>query len=176
MGRKSLQVKGYSPESIKALFNSDDRYKIGMRLYAVYQVSLGRPSRKLEDFYNTSFKQITNWVHRFEREGLDGLRDKPGRGRRSRLSADQQGRLSKLIMDESPVDYGFNTDTWTGPILIEWIKSQFDIVFKKAQIYNILRKNGFSYQKARGFYPEADLEKQEVFKDTLKKTSSVYIK
>jgi transposase len=62
--------------------------------------------------------------------------------------------------------------TWTGPILIEWIKSQFDIVFKKAQIYNILRKNGFSYQKARGFYPEADLEKQEVFKDTLKKTSS----
>jgi hypothetical protein len=33
MGRKSLQVKGYSPESIKALFNSDDRYKIGMRLY-----------------------------------------------------------------------------------------------------------------------------------------------
>jgi hypothetical protein len=37
-------------------------------------------------------------------------------------------------MDESPVDYGFNTDTWTGPILIEWIKSQFDIVFKKAQI------------------------------------------
>jgi transposase len=120
MGRKSLQVKGYSPESIKALFNSDDRYKIGMRLYAVYQVSLGQPSRKLEDFYNTSF----------------------------------------------------NTDTWTGPILIEWIKSQFDIVFKKAQIYNILRKNGFSYQKARGFYPEADLEKQEVFKDTLKKTSS----
>jgi transposase len=142
MGRKSLQVKGYSPESIKALFNSDDRYKIGMRLYAVYQVSLGQPSRKLEDFYNTSFKQITNWVHRFEREGLDGLRDKPGRGRRSRLSADQQDRLSKLIMDESPVDYGFNTDTWTGPILIEWIKSQFDIVFKKAQIYNILRKNG----------------------------------
>jgi transposase len=102
----------------------------------------------------------------------NGLRDKPGRGRRSRLSADQQDRLSKLIMDESPVDYGFNTDTWTGPILIEWIKSQFDIVFKKAQIYNILRKNGFSYQKARGFYPEADLEKQEVFKDTLKKTSS----
>jgi hypothetical protein len=72
MGRKSLQVKGYSPESIKALFNSDDKYKIGLRLYAVYQVSLGQPSRKLEDLYNTSFKQITNWVHRFEQEGLDG--------------------------------------------------------------------------------------------------------
>lgn len=171
MGRKSLQVKGYSPESIKALFNSDDKYKIGLRLYAVYQVSLGQPSRKLEDLYNTSFKQITNWVHRFEQKGLDGLRDKPGRGRKSRLSADQQNRLSTLVMNESPTDYGFNTDMWTGPILIQWIKAHFDIVFKKAQIYNILRNSGFSYQKARGFYPEADTKKQEAFKETLKKTS-----
>jgi Trp operon repressor len=67
MGRKSLVVKGYSPEAIKALFNKDERYKIGYRLYAVYQVSLGQPSRKLKDVYNTSFKQITNWVHRLKK-------------------------------------------------------------------------------------------------------------
>ncbi|WP_158860287.1 hypothetical protein [Lunatibacter salilacus] len=42
-----------------------------MRLYVVYQVSLGQPSRKLEDLYQTSFKQITNWVHRFEQEGIE---------------------------------------------------------------------------------------------------------
>ena len=30
---------------------------------------------------------------------------------------------------------------------------------------------GFSYQKARGFYPEADAQKQEEFKEMLKKTS-----
>jgi transposase len=170
MGRKSLQVKGYTPESIRTLFNSDDKYKIGLRLYAVYQVSLGQPSRKLEDLYNTSFKQITNWVHRFEKEGLDGLRDKPGRGRKSRLSEEQQNRLHKLVMDESPADYGFNTDTWTGPILIKWIKNHFGIVFKKAQIYNILRNSGFSYQKSRGFYPEADTKEQKAFKEALKKT------
>jgi hypothetical protein len=70
MGRKSLQVKGYSPESIKALFNSDDRYKIGMRLYAVYQVSLGQPSRKLEDFYNTSFKQSPTGYIDLNEKGL----------------------------------------------------------------------------------------------------------
>lgn len=170
MGRRSLTVKGYTPEAIKTLFNSDDKYKIGLRLYAVYQVSLGQPSRKLEDLYNTSFKQITNWVHRFEQEGLDGLRDKPGRGRKSQLSDEQQERLSQLILDESPADYGFNTETWTGPVLIEWIKAHSNIVFKKAQIYNILKNLGFSYQKARGFYPEKDPLKQEAFKEALKKT------
>jgi len=45
MGRKPRGVKGYTPEQIKELFNSDDKYKIGLRLYAVYQVALGKPSR-----------------------------------------------------------------------------------------------------------------------------------
>lgn len=171
MGRKPLGVKGYSPASIRALFNSDDKYKIGLRLYAVYQVSLGQPSRKLEELYNTSFKQITNWVHRFEQEGLEGLRDKPGRGRKSRLTEEQCSALSTLLLEASPLDYGYNTDTWTGPLLIDWIKNEFGIPFKKAQVYNILNSLGFSYQKARGFYPEADPEAQRTFKETLKKTA-----
>ena len=36
-----LEVKGYTSEQIKALMNVEDKYKIGMRLYAVYQVSKG---------------------------------------------------------------------------------------------------------------------------------------
>lgn len=171
MGRKSLEVKGYTSAEIKLLFNTDDKYKIGLRLYAVYQVSLGQSSRKLEQVYNTSFKQITNWVHRFEEQGIDGLKDKPGRGRKSRLSDDQQGKLLDLLINISPEEYGYNTDTWTGPLLIDWIEKQFSITFKKAQIYNIIKDMGFSYQRAKGFYPEADTEKQEEFKDMLKKTS-----
>jgi transposase len=172
MGRKSLVVKNYEPDQIKALFNSDDKYKIGLRLYAVYQVSLGQPSRKLEDLYNTSFKQITNWVHRFEAEGLDGLRDKPGRGRKSKLSATQYEALEYLLTKDTPQNHGYNTETWTGPLLIDWIEKQFSITFKKAQIYNIIKDLGFSYQKAKGFYPETDFKAQADFKEDLKKTSS----
>lgn len=171
MGRQVLKIKNYSPEEIRAMFNTDDKYKIGLRLYAVYQVSLGQPSRKLEVLYNTSFKQITNWVRRFEKDGLEGLRDRPGRGRTSRLSEEKRIRLKKLIGEESPLDYGYNTDTWTGPLLIEWIGDQFGIQYKKAQIYNIIKSLGFTYQKGRGIYPEADPRAQEAFKEGLKKTS-----
>jgi transposase len=171
MGRKVLKLENYSPEDIKALFSTDDKYKIGLRLYAVYQVSLGQSSRKLEDLYNTSFKQILNWAHRFDEEGLEGLRDKPGRGRNPRLSPEQRARIAQLLEKESPQDYGYNTDTWTGPLLIDWIDNHFNIKYKKAQIYNIIKSLGFSHQKSRGIYPEADPEAQEAFKEGLKKTS-----
>jgi transposase len=170
MPRPVLKVANYAPEDIKAMFRDDERYTIGIRLYAVYQVSIGQPSRKLEELYNTSFKQITNWVHRFEKEGIDGLRDKPGRGRIARLKEAQRNRIADLLTKESPADHGYNTATWTGPLLIEWIAKNYGLVYKKAQIYNIIKSLGFTYQKGRGLFPETDIQKQETFKAALKKT------
>ena len=170
MGRPVLKVGNYSAEDIKAIFRKDERYTIGLRLYAVYQVALGQPSRKLEEVYNTSFKQITNWVHRFEKEGIDGLRDKEGRGRIARLNKEQREGLS-LLLNEQPDKHGYNSATWTGPMVIEWIEKNYGIVYKKAHIYNIIKSLGFSYQKGKGIFAETDVEKQDVFKTSLKKTS-----
>ena len=171
MARPVLNVKGYEPDQIKALFKKDERYTIGIRLYAIYQVSLGQPSRKLEELYNTSFKQITNWVHQLEKEGIDGLRDKAGRGRKAKLNSLQLQRIKDLLLKETPADHDFNSATWTGPLLIEWIKKQYGLEYKKAQIYNIIKSLGFSYQKGKGIFPEADEQKQEIFKEGLKKTA-----
>ena len=171
MAKPVLQIKGHTADSIKALIRKDERYGIGIRLYAVYQVSKGQSSRKLEDLYNTSFKQITNWVHRFEKEGLDGLKDKEGRGRKDRLTLIQKQEIIMVLKNELPTKYGYNTATWTGPLLINWIKKEFKIEYKKAQIYNIIKSLGFSYQKGKGIFPEANKEKQENFKTALKKTS-----
>jgi len=171
MGKQVLQVKGYSPEKIKSLFDQDEKYKIGMKLYAIYQVSKGQATRKLEELYNTSFKQICNWVHRFEEDGLNGLRDKPKSGKPSRLSDKQKEELKNILQNNKPVDYGYNTGTWNGPILIDYLKKTYAIEYKKAQIYNILKTLGFTYQKGRARYPEADERKRDEFKETLKKTS-----
>ena len=171
MAKPVLQIKGHTAESIKALIRKDERYTIGLRLYAVYQVAKGQSSRKLEDLYNTSFKQITNWVHRFEKEGLEGLKDKKGRGRKDNLTSSQKQEIAMLLKNESPTKYGFNTATWTGPLLIMWIKKEFKIEYKKAQIYNIIKALGFSYQKGKGIFPETDKKEQEDFKSALKKTS-----
>lgn len=170
MGRRVKQILGYTPEDIKALFNKEDKYKIGLRLYAVYQVSLGKSSRQLEELYNTSFKQILNWVDRFEKGGIGGLKDKSGRGRKSGLSAEQLSELKLIILDRQPNEFGYNTETWSGPLVIEVIKKLYKIEYKTAQVYNIMKKMGLSYQKSKGYYPEADQEKQNKFKDELKKT------
>src|SRR5689334_5039447 len=129
MARPVLSVKGYEPEQIKALFRKDERYTVGIRLYAIYQVALGQPSRKLEELYNTSFKQITNWVHQFEKQGIDGLKDKEGRGRKSKLDSSQLIRIKEVLLSESPTTHGYNTASWTGPLLIDWISKHYGLEY-----------------------------------------------
>lgn len=171
MGRKTLQIQGYSPEQIRALFNRDEKYTIGIRLYAVFQVLLGQSTRKLESLYNTSFKQICNWVHRFEESGIEGLKDKPKSGRKSRLSEENLKELSIVLQNNRPDEFGYNTATWNGPILKEYIQKHYNVIYKKAQIYNLLKHLGFTYQKGKAQYAEADEQKRKEFKAILKKTN-----
>jgi transposase len=99
------------------------------------------------------------------------LKDKSGRGRKAGLSIEELAELKEIILDKSPTDFGYNSETWSGPLVLEVIKKQYKIEYKIAQVYNLLKKMGLSYQKSKGYYPEADKEKQELFKDELKKTS-----
>ncbi len=164
-----MNVKGYTSEAIRLLFNVDKDYKVGIRLCAVYQVSQGLSTREVSSFYRISFKQICNWVHRFEEAVIEGLKDKRKSGMRSRLSSEQKRRLKQLVLEERPDKFGYNTDTWNAPLLIDYIKKAYKINYKRTQIYNILKSVGLTFQKGRVQYMEGDAEKKKEFVKALKK-------
>ena len=62
---------------IKSQLRKDEKFSQGVRLYAVYQIKLGRNAEELEELYNVSYKSICNWVYRYNRYGIDGLKEKP---------------------------------------------------------------------------------------------------
>jgi hypothetical protein len=124
MGRKVKQLKNYTTEQVERLFDSDENNIAGVKLYAIIQLTRGYSTRKPEEFYRVTHKQICNRADRFDAEGVDGLRMKPGRGRRSLISEEQKERL-KTDLSQSPEIFGYNTanrsdlccaDIWKSPI------------------------------------------------------------
>jgi len=170
MPKSKLVVERASAEEIYKLLRKDEKYMIGVRLYAVYQIAKGSVSRDLEEIYNVSFKSVCNWVHEFNEKGIEGLQDKPKSGRKPRLRDEEKELIKSVILKEEASTYGYNTSTWTGPILIDFIEKRYGIKYHKAQIYNIMKGMGLSFQKGKGIYPEADKEKRETFTMELKKT------
>jgi transposase len=144
MGRKVKQLKNYTTEQVEALFESDENHRIGVKLYAVLQLTRGYSSRALEAFFRTSFKQICNWADRVDAEGVVGLHIKPGRGRRARLTAQQKHQL-KADLSRSPKDFSYHFTKWTGSLIGEHIRKTYQIDYKQSSIYNLIRKTGFSF-------------------------------
>ena len=118
MGRKVKQLKNYTTEQVETLFESDENHRIGVKLYAVLQLTRGYSSRELAEFFRSSFKQICNWADRFDAEGVGGLRIKPGRGRRARLTAQQKNQL-KADLSKSPKNFGYQSTDWSRVLIGE---------------------------------------------------------
>lgn len=79
--------------------------------------------------------------------------------------------LKNTVLNKTPEEFGYNTSIWTAPLLIEWVKREFNITYSDDAIYIILKhKLKLRHKKAKGFYLEAEKEKREEFINTLKKT------
>ena len=150
MSKTALIVKGYHAEDIKKLLTANESYVTAIRLYLVYQIALGYSSRRHAEIHGISFKQITNWVHRFESEGIEGLRDRKGRGRKALLPEDKLQRIKMLVLNERPSAHGYTAGRWSGPLLANWIENNYGIKYQRAQVYNLLRKLGIEFQKKQG--------------------------
>jgi len=139
MGRKAKQLNNFTIDQVEALFESNSNYLTGVKIFAIIQLCRGYSSRKLSEFYRTSFKQICNWADRFDAEGIKGLHIKPGRGRYSLLTEEQKGQLRDDFL-KSPKDFGYNKSNWTGRIMREHIKSVYHVEYKQTAVYNLRRK------------------------------------
>lgn len=85
-------------------------------------------------------------MHRFEKEGIEGLKDRAGRGRKSAMNIIQMENIKNLILTENPKEHGYDSIKWTGPILVYWIQREFGLQYQKAQIYILLNKVGIIFQ------------------------------
>jgi transposase len=166
MSKQRLKVQGDVP-TIQRQLRKEVQYSHGIRLYAVYQIAQGKKAEELEELYQTSHKSICNWVHRYNAEGLLGLIDRPRTGRPSRLSAAQHEMVKQAVLN-TPDQYGYDSATWTGAMVISYIENTFGVSYKKAQIYNLLHNLGLSFQRGRASYPEAGEREERV--RALKKT------
>ena len=155
---------------IKSQLRKDEKFSQGIRLHAVYQIALGKEAKDLQEVYSSSHKSICNWVHRYNSEGIDGLKDRPRSGRPPFLSKEQKAELDEIIQT-NPLEHGYNTATWTGALVIDIVKKRFGVEYKKAQIYNILDSLNFTLQRGKGYYPETE-ERTDADVEAVKKNSS----
>lgn len=151
MAKNTINPEELKPLEIKDLLNSKEEYKVALRLQMVYLIHQGKSSREVGEIYKVSFKQVLNWAHRFKKQGLEGLKDMRGRGRKTSLNARSLDQIKHTVLNVAPSELGYTAKRWTGPLLLKWIGTEYGTTFTATTIYKLLDKIGLEFQNGEGY-------------------------
>jgi transposase len=107
---------------------------------------------------------LRDWVHRYNAEGLPGLRDRPRSGRRPRLSPEQEAELATAV-EQGPDPDRDGAVRWRRVDLKALIEARFGARLHERTVGEVLRRLGFTRLSVRPKHPKADEAAQAALKE-----------
>ena len=138
----------------------DGAYRVAKRLRAVVLNSEGHSSGGLAKVLQAPRSKVSEWLRRYQIEGVDGLLEGYRSGRPPELSEEQAQQLGD-ILDSGPVAYGLDTGIWTSPMIAWVIAEEFGVQYHPGHVRKLLHGWGFSVQRPRRVLARADAEAQD---------------
>ena len=135
------------------------------RLHGLLFLCHGMSTYEVGNLLGHSPRTIQYWFHRFQEEGLMGLLDAEGRGRRSSLNPRQQKQL-EADLRKPPSALGYPQGQWDGVLLSHHLGRKFGSKVGVRQCQRLFHQLGFRRRKPRGVIAGANPEDQEAYKKT----------
>lgn len=131
------------------------------RLLAIASILSGASRADAAQSAGMERQTLRDWVHRYNAEGIEGLKDRPNPGRKPLLDAGQLAELDRLA--ETPPDpVRDGVVRWRCCDLKREIENRFSVGISERSVGRILRARGFRRLSVRPKHPKAD----EAFQQT----------
>lgn len=105
---------------------------------------------------------LCDWVHRYNLDGLTGLRNRPKGRPDRRLTNEQEKEVATLVL-QGPEG---NLVRWRCVDLEKEIEKRFGVVLHERSVGKLLRRLGFRRMSVRPLHPKNDPEAIAAFKKT----------
>lgn len=114
-----------------------------IRAIAVWHVTQRRTFIEAALYTRTTRQSVSKWVRDFRQHGLDGLKNRAGRGKRAAVNHED---LIDYIY-QSPRDWGLDRTRWTLKLLAEKVPSLKG--FSRPGVLKVLNKIGIGYKRGQ---------------------------
>src|SRR4051812_29958250 len=138
--------------------------RVSTRLLALANALDGLPREEAARRAGMTGQTLGDWVHRYNAEGVEGLRDRPRPGRPCALDEGQQAALKALAL-RGPDLARDGCVAWRARDLCGLVERRFGVRYGASGMLELLKGLDLSWQKTRPIHPEADPKAQERFKN-----------
>jgi len=135
------------------------------RLLALALVLEGRSRKEAAEQTGMDRQTLSDWVHRYNAAGIDGLKSRHPPGAAPLLSDAQKAELRELVVN-GPDPKKDKVIRWRCVDLQEVIARRFSVRVHESTVGKWLRSLRLTRLQPRPCHPKTDLEVQETFKKT----------
>lgn len=170
-----MQIQKYPIYFFEKNFKDEHDVKVKQRLQLLTYLREDRDMRNVAELLRISLGSVPYWKQRFEKEGLAGLQDKKGRGRKSELSNKQLKELSFAIDKGIRMKDGYKRGFKTKDVK-EFIQNKFEKNYTARNCLKILHKLGYNLKVPRPRNKSRNQNDVDEFKEQFKKNFQVWKK
>ena len=164
MGVRGLTIRDdLSAEALRRLARGERDRAAATRMYAIANALEGMSRAISARLAGMERQALRDAVVRYNAEGLAGLYNRRPPPRPGKLAATELRELSEIILGGPDPEID-GLSTWTLPELCRVIEERFNKRLHPASLSRVVRRMGFSRQKARQRHPRSDPAAQEAFK------------
>ena len=154
---------GRTPAELRMLARRERDGRVSGRLLALANALDGMSREAAARAAGMDRQTLRDWVHRYDAEGIEGLRDRPRPGRPCALDEGRQAALKALILKGPKLERD-GCVAWRIRDLCRLVEDRFGVCYGETGMLRLVKSLDLSRQKARPVHPEADPGAQERFK------------
>lgn len=169
MGRLKDELLKLEGVDFFRLAKKEKKPRARIRFFALGHLQSGKTKNQVAQMFQVSLTALRKWLVRFISGGIDGLREKTGRGRKRKLPIEKEEEFRCQVEQLQENREGGRVRAQDVQVLL---KETFSIDHALPSVYHVLERCGLSWISARSKHPKSDSAKQEEFKKNFKKKLS----
>ncbi len=94
------EINPLSYQLLERIYRQSRHHQVRQRAHCLMLASQGVTPGELMRVFQVSYKTLYNWFNRWESEGMVGLYNKPGRGKKRTFNAEQEAKIREWTKQE----------------------------------------------------------------------------
>lgn len=137
-----------------------------IRFLALGNLKAGKSKKEITEMFQIVLITLRRWVLRFVTQGVQGLKEQPGKGRKKKLPQEQEEEFRQQVEILQTLREGGRV---RGQDIQVLLREKFCIDHALPSVYHVLERCGLSWISARSKHPKSNPVIQEDFKKNSKK-------
>ena len=154
----------HTTKQLQTFYRTEKIARLAQRVHGVYLASKGLTCPQIMNITGAARRTIQQWVHKYNKQGIAGLKDKPRPGTPTKLPRKKEFKFQRRI--EAGPTKADGVSVLNGPAIRRILEREFGVLYSRQGLYDLLYRLGYACLCPRPQHEKANPPLQAEFKKT----------